>query len=120
MKRTLQTAAAALAIALAGVSASAQEASQLAASAGLTAAEARSMTLSEIFAAKANRGASFDERQVVVSSRSATMAGDPATRQLIAQTSLSFGEAASLSLNEIAAIKFNRGSRTDQRQTAPY
>ena len=84
---------------------------QLAASAGLSAAEAKSWTLGEIFVAKINREARGDDRQAVkgagvtVTTRSGSSAD---YSQLIASASLSADEAAGMTLTEIAAAKFSR------------
>ena len=88
--------------------------SQLAANAGLTPDEARGLSLTEVAAAKFNRGADSDDQQrvarpdeVTVISRSAV---GGASSQLAANAGLTPDEARGLSLSEIAAAKFARES----------
>ena len=83
--------------------------SQLAASTGLSSAEAHGLSLSEIAAAKFNRSASGDDQQTVLRPRAVTVASRSAgsdVSQLAANAGLTPEEARGLSLSEIAAIKF--------------
>jgi hypothetical protein len=90
---------------------------QLAASAGLTAEEAKSLTLTQLFVAKINREGDRDEQQVskggmvTMSSRSAVADRS----QLAAAAGLSPAEAAGLSLQQIAAAKFTRDTGSANR-----
>ncbi len=89
---------------------------QLAATAGV---DGDSMTLNEIFVAKINRESRGDEQQAVKSS-SVTMASrgpvDQGSRvQLISAAGLSAGEASGLTLQQIAAAKFERDTGADNR-----
>jgi hypothetical protein len=90
---------------------------QLAASAGLTPAEAKGMSLDEIFVAKINAESRGDEQQLaggsgfVMSSRS--IGSDDA--QLVAAAGLTPAEASGMSLSEIAAAKFARDTGADNR-----
>jgi hypothetical protein len=98
---------------------SSEPSSQLYAAAGLTVAEGRAMTLDHLFVAKINRESRGDEQQAVKSS-SVTMASrgpvDQASRsQLIAAAGLSAGDASGLTLQQIAAAKFERDTGADNR-----
>ncbi len=107
--------AAAFVLALAPAMAPAQ--SQLAAGAGLTAAEASGMSLTAIYVAKINRESGRDEQQRVVAH------DDPGTvevrrhAQLIKSAGLDPDEAADLSLAEIAALKASHNARRDEQVT---
>ena len=92
---------------------------QLAATAGV--ADGDSMTLNEIFVAKINRESRGDEQQAVKSS-SVTMASrgpvDQGSRvQLIAAAGLSAGEASGMTLQQIAAAKFDRDTAPTTAET---
>jgi hypothetical protein len=110
MKTDLKTLAA-VAAALLATAAPALAQSQLIASAGLTAAAAQDMSLTEIAVAKFNRDADSDDRQTTVVPGSG---GNSA--QLAASAGLSPSEARGLSLTEIAIAKFNRDADSDDRQ----
>jgi hypothetical protein len=105
--------AAALLLALAPALASAQ--SQLAAGAGLTAAEASGMTLTEIYIAKFNRESGRDQQQVVAARSDPVTVETRRHAQLIRSAGLTPEEAEGLSLAEIAAIKASRNARNDER-----
>ena len=91
---------------------------QLAAAAGLSAAEAKGLTLNEIFVAKINREARGDDKQmahggaVTMGTRSAPI--EPSS-QLIAAAGLTAQEAARMSLTEISAAKFARDTATGEQ-----
>ena len=119
MQANLKTIA--VAAALLGAAAPAFAQSQLIANAGLTPAEAQGLSLTEIAAAKFNRGSDGDDQQrvlrgsnVTVISRSAS--GGVASPQLAANAGLTPSEAQGLTLSEIAAAKFNRESDGDNQQ----
>ena len=96
------------------------DASQLAASAGLSPAEARGMSLTEIAVAKFNRNADNDNRQYPVRGSGVTAisrsTGNAGYAQLVANAGLSADEARGMSLTEIAVAKFNRNADSDSRQ----
>lgn len=134
MKALYATAAAVVVSIAAASTAFAMDYSQLAASAGLTPAQAQGLTLNEIALAKHNaeldRGegigtsvsASYvlserDAGQVVASTRSgpAYLGNGAAYRQLIANAGLTQEQAMGLSLREIATAKFNRDTVADDR-----
>jgi hypothetical protein len=100
----------------AGVS-SPEARTQLASSVGISAAQAKSMTLNEIFVAKINAEAPRDQQQltrggsVTMSSRS----GVADRSQLVAAAGLSPAEASGLSLQQIAAAKFARDTGSNSR-----
>jgi hypothetical protein len=100
----------------AGLYAQAADRSQLAAAAGIPAAEAATMSLTEIAAAKFNRDTRGDDQQVV--SEAQATAVDPVRHaQLIAAARLSGAEAAGMTLTQLAAGTFNAGSDDDDAQT---
>jgi hypothetical protein len=116
MKRTVATASV-LALSLFALSpVNAQVWTQLAASAGLTAAEAQGMTLNEIYTAKINRESGRDGQQHV--SRRATPARVVVTRdaQLIGVAGLTQEEAQGMTLAELASHKISFNARRDERQ----
>lgn len=94
--------------------------SQLAASVGLDAGA----SLNEIAAAKYNRDVSYADRQIVrragatVASRS--VAGTGRWTQLIASAGLTPEQAEGMTLNEIAAAKYNRDVSYADRQKSAY
>jgi hypothetical protein len=96
--------------------------SQLIASAGLTPEEARGLTAAQVAAVKTNRDQSYADRQSVGKRSGVTMASrsvatqNDAWRQLIASAGLSSREAEDLTLNEIAAAKYNRDHSYADRQ----
>lgn len=95
----------------------AQDMSQLAASAGLTAAEARTMSLAEIAAAKFNRDSRDDDRQTVASVRT-PIAVDPVRHaQLIAAADLDPDAARGMTLAGLTAAKYNASGDGDHHQT---
>ena len=109
MKRRFQTAAA-LVLTLAATAASA-DTSQLAASIGLGADAASTLTLTEIARVKYNAGTRQQDR---VGMFAADAGGDAAARsQLVASAGLSADETAVLSLTEIVVAKRNREVRRD-------
>jgi hypothetical protein len=115
MKTTFALAPAILALALAAASqAPAGDWSQLAASAGLTPAEAEGMTLQEIAARKFNRESPADDA-ITVSSRSYPMFDVAAHQQLVAVAGVGPSEALRMSLTEIAARKVNLVAAGDER-----
>ena len=86
---------------------------QLAGNAGLTPAEAQGLTLTEVAAAKFNRGSSDDNQQTVVPRDEVTLISRSVgsdVSQLAANAGLTPEEARGLSLSEIAAVKFARES----------
>jgi hypothetical protein len=95
-----------------GVYAQAGDVSQLAAAAGIAPAEAATMSLTEIAAAKFNRDTRGDDRQVV-STAEPIMADPVRHAQLIAAAGLTPEEAAGKSLTEVAAAKFDRDTGDD-------
>ncbi len=98
-----------------GYYAQAADQSQLAAAAGVSAAEAEGMTLTELAAAKFNRDSASDDRQVISDARPIMV--DPARHgQLIAAAGLTAGEAEGLTLSQLAAGAFNAGSDSDDGQ----
>ena len=113
MKTTTALIAAALAAEL-GAAAEAGDLSQLVAAAGLTPSEARGMSLTEIYAHKINRDSAGDE-QVTVATRSYPVFDAASSTQLVAVAGVSSRDARSMSLTEISARKFNRGTRSDEQ-----
>lgn len=98
-----------------GLYAQAGDTSRLAAAAGLSPSEAAGMTLTEIAAAKFNRDTRGDDRQTV--SDATPVRVDPVRHaQLIAGAGLTSGEAAGLTLTQLAAGAFNAGSDGDDAQ----
>jgi hypothetical protein len=99
----------------ASLSAFGDDIAQLAATAGLSPAEAQSMTLNEIAAVKFNRDSDRDNRQTVFrDSRAITV--DPARHaQLIAGAGLSPDTARGLTLGALSAGLVSAGSDTDER-----
>jgi hypothetical protein len=112
MKTTTAFAAAILAAGLG--TAQAGDWSQLIAAAGLTPAEARGMSLTEIHAYKINRESPGDA-QVTASSRSYPVFSAASHAQLVAVAGVSARDARSMTLTEIAARKVNLGTRGDER-----
>lgn len=99
----------------AGLYAQAADTSQLAAAAGIAPAEAATMSLTEIAAAKFNRDTRGDDRQVVSAAKPAM--ADPARHaQLIAAAGFTAEEASGLTLTQLAAGAFNAGSDPDDAQ----
>jgi hypothetical protein len=87
----------------------------LVASAGLSADEARGMTLTTVAAYKNNRNASRDNRITVIEPRTAFF--DAAAHpQLLAQAGLTADEAAGMSRTEVFQAKINREARRDDQQ----
>lgn len=84
---------------------------QLIGNAGLSAAEAEGMSLTEIAVAKFNRDSDQDGRQVIV-----TPGSGGYTAQLAASAGLGAAEASGLSLTEIAVAKFSHNADHDDRQ----
>jgi hypothetical protein len=116
MKRAVTTASV-LALSLLALSpVNAQSWTQLAASAGLTAAEAQDMTLTEIYAAKINRESDRDGQQLVF--RRAAPRAVVVTRdaQLIATAGLTPEEAQGMTLAALASYKTSFNARHDERQ----
>lgn len=98
-----------------GLYAQAADAGQLAAVSGVSRAEAATMSLTELAAAKFNRDTRGDDRQTVTAA--GTVMVDPARHaQLIAQSGITPDEAKGMTLTELAAGKFNAGSDADNRQ----
>jgi hypothetical protein len=99
--------------------------SQLIRNTGLSPAEAEGMSLSEIAGAKFNRDADGNDRQPVFrpaagNSKSSRGLGHEETRQqLISHVGLPSETAEGLSLDHIAAMKFNRSASADERQPVP-
>jgi hypothetical protein len=112
MTLTFKTAATVAALAF-GISAPAFAQSQLIASAGLTPAEARGLTLTEIAQAKFNREADSQDRQPVTIDR---VSGSGDRTQLIASAGLTPTDARGLSLTGIAIAKYNNEVPTQDRQ----
>ena len=115
MKHAVMKGLAVLAVAvLAAAPATAQNRSQLAAAAGVSAAEADGMTLTELYARKINRESGRDG-QVTVSGREYPVfdAGDHPG--LVANAGLTASQAAGMDLSQIAAHKNNRGATRDNR-----
>jgi hypothetical protein len=86
---------------------------QLAASAGLTPAEAQGLSLGELAVLQHNEGARRDDELVIVMHRSTEPVNNGAHRQLILASGLTPAQAADLSLNELAALNHNRNVRRD-------
>ena len=91
---------------------------QLIAAAGLSSDEAAGLTLSQLAAGAFNAGSDDDEAQPVVtmSTRGPVRVGS----HLAFAAGLTADEAQGMSLNAIAAAKFNRDSRDDDQQTSGY
>ena len=87
-------------------------ADQLAANAGLSAAEAQGLTLSQIAQVKFNRETRGDDRQAVIIVPGHSASYD----QLAASAGLSASEARGMSLDEIFVAKVNKESDTDDQQ----
>jgi hypothetical protein len=98
-----------------GLYAQAADTSQLAAAAGVTPAEAASLSLTELAAAKFNRDTRDDDQQTV-SDATPAMADPYRHAQLIGAAGFSSGEAAGLTLSQLAAGAFNAGSDDDDAQ----
>lgn len=94
----------------AAVIASAADVRQLAASAGLSAAEAEGMTLSEIAAMKFNKDTRGDDQQAVTHVTVPIRVDATRDAQIIRQAGLTPAEAEGLTLAEIAAAKHNAGA----------
>jgi hypothetical protein len=90
---------------------------QLAASFGMDAGEAQSLTLAEIFVAKINHGEGASDQQLVKGSGVGMATRSPAVTpdrtQLAASAGIEPGAAAGMSLGAIAAVKFERGGAND-------
>jgi hypothetical protein len=116
MKRAVTTASVFALSLLALSPVNAQSWTQLAASAGLTAAEAQGMTLTEIYAAKINRESDRDGQQLVF--RRAAPRAVVVTRdaQLIATAGLTPEEAQGMTLAALASYKTSFNARHDERQ----
>jgi len=111
MKRGFQTAAA-LVLTLAAATAGSADTRQLAASAGIDATEAASLTLTEIARIKFNGDARQDDRAALVTP---SAGGNPAARsQLIAAAGMTAGEAEGMTLTELVVAKRNRDVRRDE------
>jgi hypothetical protein len=94
----------------------AQEArAQLAANAGLTAAEARGLSLDELAVLAHNRGTSRDNQQVIVMRHNTGSVDAIERRQLILAAGLTPAQAADLSLDELTVHKHNRDVGQDDR-----
>lgn len=116
----IKTAAAAFGLALLAIApAGAQTWPQLAASAGLTAGEARGMTLTEIYVAKINRESGRDERVAPIGRGTAARFDPAAHLQLIATIGLAPEEAVGLSLSQVFALKTSWNARNDERHATP-
>ena len=89
--------------------------SQLATGAGLTAAEASGMSLTEIYVAKINRESGRDQQQRVFERADPVMVDPGRHAQLIRAAGLTRAEAEGLSLAEIAAIKASHNAGRDER-----
>ncbi len=111
MKYAVNTFAAA-AVALIAAAPAFADNSQLAASAGLTQAQAQSLSLSEIAQAKFNNDTRHDDRIVFVVPATGTGSHD----QLAAAAGLTPEEAQGMSVDEIFVAKINRESRGDEQQ----
>jgi hypothetical protein len=94
----------------AAVIASAADVRQLAASAGLSAAEAEGMSLSEIAAVKFNRETRGDYQQAVEHVTAPIYVDAARDAQLIRQAGLDPAEAEGLTLADVAAAKHNAGA----------
>jgi len=110
-KSLLLGATAALAIASGAVAA---DRNQLAASAGVSPAEAAQLTLTEIAAIKFNQDVSGGDRQKV---RIEPGHSNGQPWQLAAAAGISAEEASTLTLSEIAGRFFNKGADRDDQQT---
>jgi hypothetical protein len=120
MARTLLsgTIAAALLAIASGHAATAGDYRQLAASAGLPADAAATMTLDEIAAAKFNQGSGPQDRHVIVF-RSARAAGPVAHDQFVAAADLAPADTYAMDLDDVyVRVLAAHGSR-DQRHTVP-
>jgi hypothetical protein len=118
MARHLITGAAVLAALLTtAAAASADGTSQLAASAGLTPAEAEGMSLAQIHALKVNREARRDER-ITVSGREYPGTVTVSNAQFVASAGLTADEARGMSVTEVAAHKNNFRATRDEQITA--
>ena len=89
---------------------------QLIAGAGLSPDQAQSLTLTEIAAALFNAGSGPDDRQVIMTRTAPTEVNPARHAQLIAAAGLTPEAARSMTLAEIAAAEFNRGTNADNRQ----
>ena len=98
-----------------GVYAEAADVSQLVAAAGVAPAEAATLSLTELAAAKFNRDTRDDDQQTV-SDAAPTMVDPYRHAQLIGAAGLTSGEAAGLTLTQLAAGAFNAGSDDDDAQ----
>jgi hypothetical protein len=94
--------------------AAAQNRSQLAAAAGVSAQEAEGMTLSELFARKINRENGRDG-QVTVSTHNYPVFEASDHAALVANAGLTRSQATDMDLSQIAAHKNNRGATRDNR-----
>jgi hypothetical protein len=99
----------------ASLSASADDLAQLAASAGLSPAEAQAMSLTEIAAVKFNRDSDRDDRQTVFHDGRPIMVDPARHAQLIAGAGLSPDTARGLTLGALSAGLISAGSDTDER-----
>jgi hypothetical protein len=95
------------------VYAEAADAGQLAASAGVSPAEAEGLTLAEIAAIKFNRDTRGDDRQSVSHAQGTIMVDGARHAHLIRQAGLTPAEADGLTLAELAAGKYNAGADGD-------
>ncbi len=111
MKRTIHTAAV-LVLTLAAATAATADTRQLAASAGLDANEAASLTLTEIARIKFNDDTRRDDRIAFFTPNAGSESG---RSQLIAGAGLSAAEADGMTLTEIAVAKRNNNVRRDER-----
>ncbi len=111
MKTLLTSLAAVAALSIAAPAVA--DSGQLAASAGLSPAEASGLSLTEIAQAKFNHGARGDDRQVIV--RHEPVSAD-ARANLAVYAGVPADAAGDLSLTEIAAAKFNRDSDDSDQQ----
>ena len=89
--------------------------SQLAAGAGLSAAEASGMSLTEIYVAKINREYGRDQQQRVAAKSEPKTVDSRRHAQLIRSAGLTPGEAEGLSLSQIAALKASHNAGRDDR-----
>jgi hypothetical protein len=99
----------------AALTASAADVGQLTAVAGISAAEAASMSLTEVAAAKFNRDGDRDDQQTVGGAQAPIMVDAGRHAQLIAAAGLTPAEARGLTLSELAAGKSNASSDDDQQ-----
>lgn len=114
MKSIVSTAAVVIGLAL---PATAGDYSQLAASVGIDASTASTLSLTEIAAAKFSADGGQDADQIV--SKPGVVMVDPVRHaQLIAAADLTPAEARGLTLTELAAGKFNADASADEAQTA--